>query len=128
MSILKVLIVDDELFFRRIISEWIKSCGYEATAVSNGEEAVDLVKNKKFDVIILDYLMPEMDGVATLKAMRKIDRDVDVIMLTGHPTTESMAGAGKLGITSYVTKMNINTDIQNTLKSIFDMIERKRKK
>ncbi len=123
----KVLIVDDEIFFRSIVGDWVASWGHEAVLASSGSEAVAAVKNDKFDIIILDYLMPQMDGLATLKQIRKIDPDVAVIMFSGHPTGETIGGTEKLGVISFVTKLSLATDIQNALKSLFSMIERKLK-
>ncbi len=128
MSKFKVLIVDDEIFFRSIVGDWVTSWGHEAVLVLSGLEAVDAVKNDKFDVIILDYLMPKMDGIATLKEIRKIDPNVAVIMFSGHPTGETIEGTEKLGVIAFVTKLSLAVDIQNALKSLFSMIERKIKR
>jgi DNA-binding NtrC family response regulator len=127
MSKFKVLIVDDEVFFRSIVGDWVTSWGHEAVLAASGMEAVTAVKNDKFDIIILDYLMPQMDGLATLKQIRKIAPDVAVIMFSGHPTGETIGGTEKLGVISFVTKLSLAVDIQNALKSLFSMIERKLK-
>lgn len=70
MSKFKVLIVDDEIFFRSIVGDWVTAWGHEAVLASSGLEAVTAVQNEKFDFIILDYLMPQMDGLATLNLFR----------------------------------------------------------
>ena len=125
MAKLKVLIVDDEVFFRSIVGEWFKSWGHEVVMASGGLEAVSAVNNNKFDLIILDYIMPEMDGVVTLKEIRKINPDVPVIMFTGHPTGESIEGTSHLGISAYVTKMGVANDIQESLRTIVFLLEKK---
>jgi len=126
MPKLKVLIIDDEIFFRSIVGDWVNSWGYEATLAASGQEGINAIQNKKFDVIILDYLMPEMDGLATLRKIREIDSDVEVIMFSGHPTGKSISGTEKLGVVAFVTKLSLASDIQNTLNSLISMIERKK--
>ena len=125
MSKFKVLVVDDEIFFRSIVGDWVNSWGHEAVLASSGSEAVTAVKKDKFDIIILDYLMPEMDGLVTLKQIRKVDPNVAVIMFSGHPSGESIGGTEKLGVISFVTKLSLAKDIQSALKSLFSMMERK---
>ncbi len=124
MAKLKVLIVDDEVFFRSIIGEWVNSWGHEVVLAASGAEAVSAVNNK-FDLIILDYIMPEMDGVVTLKKIREMDLNVPVIMFTGHPTGKSIEGTSHLGISAYVTKMGVANDIQESLRTIVSLLEKK---
>jgi CheY-like chemotaxis protein len=121
----KVLVVDDELFMRTLVGDWVTSWGHEPTLVSNGAEAVELVEKNKFDIIVLDYVMPDMDGLKTLKLIRKIDQKVSVVMFTGHPTEEFIEETKKLGISAYVTKLNDASEIQHVLKSVFSLMSRK---
>ncbi len=125
MPKLKVLIVDDEVFFRSIVSDWVRLFGYIATPVASGAEAIKAIKSDKFDIVILDYMMPVMDGVAALKKIREIDHDVAVVMFTGRPSDESISGSEKLGISAYITKLSMYSDVQDSLKSVCGMIEKK---
>ncbi len=86
---IKVLMVDDEERFRETTSKLLKKRGFATTIAKNGEEAISIIKEKPQDVIILDIKMDGMDGHEALKEIKKIDPDVQVIMLTGHGTPDS---------------------------------------
>ena len=85
-----ILVVDDERDFLKIISSRIESWGYKVISVSSGSDAITLIKDKKPDIVILDYMMPEMDGIATLKKIRHIDKKLPVIMFTAYPNETTM--------------------------------------
>ncbi|MDP2941182.1 MAG: response regulator [Candidatus Omnitrophota bacterium] len=125
MAKLNVLVVDDDKLFLDTIGDWIKSWGHTTAVASSGQEAIDAVKNNKFDVIILDYIMPEMDGVAALKEIRKIDSKVAVIMFTGYPDERSVSEGCKLGISSYIPKLNDVVNVHSVLEAALDLIEKK---
>ena len=81
--------VDDEEQFRLTTSKILSRKGYETTMAGSGEEAIELLKKTPHDVVILDVKMPGMDGHEALSHIKKIDPDVQVIMLTGHGTIDS---------------------------------------
>jgi two-component system response regulator (stage 0 sporulation protein F) len=84
------------------------------------------VKENRPDIIILDYMLPGgMDGVATLKEIRKIDREVPVIMFTAYPNIRAMDGAEKLGISAFIPKLSVYSDAQASLKAAIEMVCRK---
>ena len=116
--------VDDEVDFVELISEKIRIWGYEAIGVTSGKEAIEILKNKKADIVILDYLMPDMDGLDTLKEMRKIDKDVPVIIFTGHSDTRVIEGAEKLGVV-LLPKLSPYQDTQAALKAVIQTIEKR---
>ncbi|KJR41459.1 response regulator receiver protein [Candidatus Magnetoovum chiemensis] len=81
-----VLIVDDETNFLDLVSTRLETRGLKVEKATNGTEALDKVKQKSFDAIVLDLAMPGMDGHETLKALKKENPDLQVIILTGHAT------------------------------------------
>ena len=81
---IRVLIVDDEEDFRETIIKRLKVRKLEACGAGTGTAALDLLREKEFDVMVLDVKMPDMNGVDTLKAAKQIAPNVEVIMLTGH--------------------------------------------
>jgi len=125
MAKIKVLLIDDERDFVEIMSARIESWGYEVITALNAEEGIDILKLKKPDIIILDYMMPKMDGLATLKEIRAINNEVPVIMFTAHPDMKSARVAEKLKITSYVPKLSAYSDTESSLKEVIRMAEKK---
>ncbi len=86
---IKVLMVDDEERFRETTSKLLKKKGFLTTLAASGEEAVKIIKEQPQDVVILDIKMGGMDGHEALTQIKKINPDVQVIMLTGHGTPDS---------------------------------------
>jgi len=124
MSNVKILIVDDDKEFLALLGKNIESWGYKVILASGGKEALEMIKNKAADIIILDYLMPEMDGVETLKEIRRIDKLVPAIMFTSHPDNRSITGTEKLGIFAYIPKVGVFTDPESSLRAAIAMAEK----
>ncbi|MFA5144167.1 MAG: response regulator [Candidatus Omnitrophota bacterium] len=124
MAKMKVLLVDDEPDFQKIMGVHIKGWGYGLVIASSGKEGVAAVKDEKPDVVILDYVMPDMDGIAALKMIRKIDSKIPVIMFTANPDIKSIKGSKKLGVAAYVPKFCLYTNMPSQLKEELEKIER----
>ncbi|MEI8350188.1 MAG: response regulator [Candidatus Omnitrophota bacterium] len=120
-----ILLVDDEHDFLELMATRIKSWGYGAITASNGKDALGIMQTKKPDIVILDYMMPEMDGIKTLKEIRKISASIPVVMMTAYPDERSIKGAEQLGVSTYIPKMSMYSDMQSVLKSTLHMIEEK---
>ena len=100
----KVLLVDDEKDFLDVMSERIEARGMEVTTADSAMKALELLKSGNFDAIIVDLMMPAMDGLQTLKAIKEKNPDLQVILLTGHATVEKGIEAMKLGAMDFVEK------------------------
>jgi len=124
MSKLKVLFADDEADFREIISSRIRSWGYDLITASDGKESLDAVKSQAPDIIILDYMMPDMTGVEVLKEIRKAGLKTPVIMFTAYPDDKMMEETEKLGVSAFIPKLSKYVDTQVALKSALSMIEK----
>lgn len=107
----KVLLVDDEQQFVEPLSERLNTRGFHTGIALSGEEAVSLMEKDQWDVIVLDVLMPGMDGTETLREIKKIKPLVEVIMLTGHATVESAIEGMKLGAYDYLMKPTELTEL-----------------
>lgn len=80
----RILVIDDNKDFADVFCDMLKANNYKAESCYGGEQAIDMVKENEFDIMFLDIRMPDMDGVETLKEIRKIRPDVMVIMMTGY--------------------------------------------
>jgi DNA-binding NtrC family response regulator len=99
-----VLLVDDEEQFLKVLSKRLEGRGMKVDTSVSGEDALNRVKGKEFDAIILDLAMPGMSGIETLKRIRSENPDVQIIMLTGHGTVETGIEAMKAGAVDFLEK------------------------
>jgi DNA-binding NtrC family response regulator len=100
----KVLLVDDEVVFTKNMSKLLGNRGYRVTAVNSGEEAINAMQQERFDVLVLDLKMPGMDGLTTLKEIKKLGLFTQTLILTGHGSIDSAMEATKLGAYDYLPK------------------------
>jgi DNA-binding response OmpR family regulator len=100
---MKVLIVDDEVLIRDVIKEYLKLENIEYMEAGNGYEAIEAAKNNKFDVIIMDIMMPKMDGYQAVKEIRK-SSNVPFIMLSARGEEYDKLTCFDIGVDDYVTK------------------------
>jgi DNA-binding NtrC family response regulator len=99
------MVVDDEVDFLETVVKRLEKRNIDTIGVSSGEEALKKMKEKRFDVVILDIKMPGgMDGIQTLREMKKIQPLVEVILLTGHASVETSIDGMKLGAFDYILK------------------------
>jgi DNA-binding NtrC family response regulator len=111
----KVLLVDDEPEFTEALSERIESRGVKVDTAASGPEALEKIRSRSYDAIVLDLSMPEMDGIETLKRLLKHNPDLQVILLTGHATLEKGIEAVKLGAMDFLEKP---AEIQKLMEKI----------
>lgn len=124
----KIMLIDDEQDILSLIAKRLNLLGYETKEVLSGEEALEIIKNDKPDIIILDYMMPVLDGIETLKRIRKIDRNLPVIMMTAFPDKRSIKGSDELGVTAYVPKLSMFESLEKSLIAAIGLAEKKKGK
>ncbi|MFU8770365.1 MAG: response regulator [Desulfotignum sp.] len=100
----KILLVDDEIVFTTNMSRLLVNRGYQVTAVNSGDAAIQELEKDDFDVVVLDLKMPGMDGIATLKEIKKLELFTQTLILTGHGSIDSALEAVRLGAYDYLTK------------------------
>jgi len=99
-----ILLVDDEKQFLSIFAQRLERRGLKIEIAASGEEAIERSSKTEFDAIVLDMEMPGMDGVTTLKRLKSANPDLQVIILTGHATTEKIVEAMKEKAMDYLEK------------------------
>jgi DNA-binding NtrC family response regulator len=100
----KVLLVDDEERFRLTLSKLLAVRGLDVVTLGSGREALEELKNHRYDVILLDVRMPEMNGIEVLAEVKKMDPTLEVIILTGHASVDAAVDIMKLGGYDYLLK------------------------
>lgn len=100
----KILVVDDELDICEVISNYFGRKGYAIITATSAREALSKVSSEKPDLILLDILMPEIDGIECLRMIRELDKDVPVVMVTVVDDSKTAKRAIKSGATDYITK------------------------
>ncbi len=111
-----LLIVDDELDFRESACRYLKRIGFRVDEAEDGEEALNVTVNKKFDVIVLDIHMPGMNGIEVLRKLSERESPPKVIMLTGGGTIENAVESIKLGAYDFLTKPAKLDDLARMVK------------
>lgn len=99
----KILIVDDEKMIRNVVKEYAEFEGYETAEAENGMEAVELCRKEDFDIIIMDIMMPRLDGYSAVKEIRK-SKQIPVIMLSARGEEYDKLFGFEIGIDDYVVK------------------------
>ena len=99
-----ILIVDDEQDFREIIVKKLEKRRLKCDSAPDGNTALAMIKAKNYDVVLLDVKMPGMDGIETLREIKKITPMTEVVMLTGHASVESGINGIKYGAFDYLMK------------------------
>lgn len=100
---MRILVVDDEENIRNVIKEYAKFEGYEVEEASDGMEAVDICSKKDFDIIIMDVMMPKLDGFSAIKEIRKT-KNIPVLMLSARGEEYDKLFGFEIGIDDYVVK------------------------
>jgi DNA-binding response OmpR family regulator len=131
----RLLIVDDEINVRSTLGEFLEQRGYQVGEARSGGEALTLLTNAPYDLMVLDMLMPEMSGVEVMRRAREVRPDLAIIILTAHASVENAIAAVKSNVTDYMLKpCNLNdlaVTISRTLQErakqlhrqhLFDMV------
>jgi len=100
----RILIVDDQATIRLTLGTLLQRAGYEVTAAENGPEAIKLLEHQRFDLMLVDLKMPEMDGMQVVAAARQRQADLAIIVLTGHGSLETAVEGLHLGVFDYLLK------------------------
>ena len=122
---MKILVVDDEQKIRNVIKEYAEFEGYEVTEAEDGMEAVNICKNQDFDIIIMDIMMPKLDGFSAIKEIRKT-KQVPVIMLSARSEEYDKLFGFEIGIDDYVVKPFSPKELMARVHAILQRVTNKK--
>ena len=117
----RILVAEDEKTQRDLLEGFLKKEGFSVDAAANGREALQKLQGNLFDIVLIDYKMPEMDGLQTLKEIRRRYMDLPVVMMTAFGTVETAVASMKEGALDYLTKP---IDLEELLIILQKVIER----
>ena len=118
---IKLLLVDDEVKFLDSISKRLELKDFDVTSASNGREAIESAEKGFFDVAILDFQMPGMDGTQLLKILKGKHKYLEIIMLTGHATIVSAVECTRLGAFNYLEKPYDFEKLVDVIKEAYEV-------
>jgi len=99
----RILIVDDEMNIRLVVKEYAEFEGYEVSEAENGMQAIEMVKSNDYDLVIMDVMMPKLDGYSACKEIKKI-KNIPVIMLSARGEEYDKLFGFEIGVDDYVVK------------------------
>src|SRR6266508_423060 len=104
MGIGRILVVDDEKFFQELFRELLQAAGHQVRVAESGDDALGLMTEEHFDVLLTDVVMPGLDGVALVREAKKRDPGLEAVAVTGHDDVRLAVQAMKAGCADFLTK------------------------
>lgn len=125
MGSFKTLVVDDEIDFLETLIKRLRKRDLDVTGAESGEDALKLLKEQDFDVVLLDVKLPRgMDGIETLREIKKIRPLIEVVLLTGHASIETSIEGKKLGAFDYILKPVMLDDLLTKISAAYNKKEK----
>lgn len=118
-----IMIVDDDRNFLRVLAYQIQELGLRAVPASSGREALELIKEQKFDIVVTDLKMPEMDGLQLLAQLRRLEPEIPVIVLTAFGSIDKAVEAIKDGAFDFLTKPFEKEEILHTIANALKLAD-----
>ena len=100
----KILIVDDDADICAYMQTMLEASDYDVTTLSDPTIVVDRIKDEEFHLLVIDLMMPRMDGIELISRIRKVDTDVAIVVFTGYPSVDTAVNALKLNVSDYIQK------------------------
>jgi DNA-binding NtrC family response regulator len=118
VSSLNILVVDDDKDICEYLHDFLTGDGYRVTCVSDPTRAEDELRAAEFHVVILDLMMPRLSGIDVLSQIRKLDDDIAIVILTGHPSLESATASIEYDVSAYIRKPFTSQEFREVLARI----------
>lgn len=118
MRKIKILIIDDDKDICEYMHLLLSQSGYEVNTETSPRKALELLKEEEFHVVILDIMMPELNGMEVLEEIRKFDSDIAIIIFTGYPSVDTAVMSMKYNVSDYIKKPFDVDEFNKTLEKI----------
>jgi DNA-binding NtrC family response regulator len=115
---LSILVVDDDRDVCEYLEDFLSHEGYHVTSLTDPTQAVDVLREGDFHVLILDLMMPKLSGIDLLERVRKVDDDLAVIILTGYPSLETATASIQHEVSAYIKKPFNSDDFREVIQRI----------
>ena len=99
-----ILVVDDELLIRDLLYDFFLEQGWDISIAENGQKAIEILNQKKIDLVLTDLKMPEMDGLTLTEHVRDEYPEIPVVIMTGYPSVDSAVTALRQKVADYIIK------------------------
>ena len=117
MDRFRILVVDDELLIRDLLYDYFITQDWDIVVTEDGQKAVDYLRNQKFDIVLTDLKMPQMNGLQLTERIRELYPQLPVVIMTGYPSLDSALDALRFKVDDYIIKpFNINKLFQKIKK------------
>tara|TARA_R110002049_G_scaffold218363_1_gene389842 strand:+ start:1836 stop:3233 length:1398 start_codon:yes stop_codon:yes gene_type:complete len=112
----KILVIDDDTDICLLLKKYLTKNGYDVELAYTGKSALSIIEDKKIDLVLCDFRLPDMDGTETLKAIKKLKPSTKVIIITGYSDVKTAVQCIKMGASEYVTKPIFHEEILHAIK------------
>ncbi len=119
----RILLIDDDKNFTKIFSEVLNGEGYDTIVAHTGSEALEILEDNFFAILIIDIRLPDMDGIELISKINKTDPDMRKIILTGNPSMDNVQRALKMGAHEYLIKPVKLEEIKARIKDQIDKLD-----
>ncbi len=116
----RILVVEDDNAVRVMLCSMLRGSGWDVVPASNGREALDSFYQAPPDIVLTDLMMPDIDGIQFLSALRTVDHSVPVVIYTGYPSMENFHEAFFTGVTDFIVKPTESADILRMLENMLE--------
>lgn len=113
-----VLIIDDDADARGYLEDVFRLEGFEVTSLSDPAVVIGRIRDELFHILVVDLMMPKIDGIGLLSEIRGFDEDIPVIMVTGYPSVETISASIALGVSAYLAHPIAPSDLRGAIAHI----------